>query len=165
MFLEQQIRLLEWFLKNHVTLKTGRWKFSLDHRNKLHFTVYSNKNSDIKLQYYFTILLFLYFWSNICRLSEQKRFSKTIQNFTDRKLWKGSVIHSRHELVHSLTHLFISSLSRMSDSGQMNTWKHRGTDGWMDEYERLLERREIVSEECVWPTPRKMLLDESKPAA
>jgi len=28
MFLKQQISILEWFLKDHVTLKTGCWKFS-----------------------------------------------------------------------------------------------------------------------------------------
>ncbi len=40
---EQQIRILEWFLKDHVTgimmLKIQLW----NHRNKLHFKIYSNR--------------------------------------------------------------------------------------------------------------------------
>ncbi len=42
-FLQQQIRILEWFLKDHVTgvtmLKIQLW----NHRNKLHFKIYSNR--------------------------------------------------------------------------------------------------------------------------
>ncbi len=43
MFLEQQISILEWFLKDHVTLKTGvmMLKFSFARRNKFHFKMYS----------------------------------------------------------------------------------------------------------------------------
>jgi len=45
MFLEHQIIILECFLKDHVTLKTGvmMLKYSFDHRNKLHFTIYSHR--------------------------------------------------------------------------------------------------------------------------
>ncbi len=43
-FFQQQI-ILEWFLKDHVTLKTGTMmltqKFSFDQRNKLHSKIYS----------------------------------------------------------------------------------------------------------------------------
>ncbi len=38
--IEQQIIILEWFLKDHVTLKTGEVEKMLKiHRNKLHFNI------------------------------------------------------------------------------------------------------------------------------
>jgi len=46
MFPEQQISILELFLKDHVTLKTGVMMLKIQlchHRNKLHFKIYSNR--------------------------------------------------------------------------------------------------------------------------
>ncbi len=45
MFLEQQISILEWFLKImwHWRLEKLCWKFSFDHRNKLQFNIYSHR--------------------------------------------------------------------------------------------------------------------------
>ncbi len=38
--IEQQIIILEWFLKDHVTLKTGVMMLKIQiHRNKLHFNI------------------------------------------------------------------------------------------------------------------------------
>ncbi len=39
-FLEQQISILEWFLKDHMTLKIDAENSALHHRNKLHFKIY-----------------------------------------------------------------------------------------------------------------------------
>ncbi len=44
---EQQISILEWFLKDHVTLKTEVMMLKIqfwNQRNKLHFKIYSNRN-------------------------------------------------------------------------------------------------------------------------
>ncbi len=46
MFLKQQISILEWFLKDHVTLKTGVMMLKIqlyNQRNKLHFKIYLNR--------------------------------------------------------------------------------------------------------------------------
>ncbi len=45
MFLEHQISIFEWFLKDHVTLKTGVMKLKncFDHRKKLQFKIYYNR--------------------------------------------------------------------------------------------------------------------------
>jgi len=53
MFLEQQISLLELFVKDHVTLKTGVMMLTIQlchHRSKLHFKIYrfSNGNNNNK---------------------------------------------------------------------------------------------------------------------
>ncbi len=77
MFLEQQISILEWFLKDHVTLTEvmAAEISALHHRNKLHvkidlhlFNNYFKFNSIS--QYYGKI--FLYFWSTKRSLGEHK---------------------------------------------------------------------------------------------
>jgi len=35
--------ILEGFLKDHCRLEQWCWKCSFDHRNKLHFTIYSHR--------------------------------------------------------------------------------------------------------------------------
>ncbi len=57
MFLEQQIIILEWFLKDHVTLKTGVMMLKMN-RNKNILKYIKIQNCYFKLQYYFTILPF-----------------------------------------------------------------------------------------------------------
>ncbi len=89
---QQQISILEWFLKDHVTLKTGVmlkiqlcttwinyiWKY-ID-RKHYFFNCINN------LQYY----CFTVFWSNKCSLGENKRLiSVTLKKFTDPKLLNG----------------------------------------------------------------------------
>ncbi len=45
MFLEQQISILEWFLKDHVIedWSNDAENSALYHKNKLHFKIYSNR--------------------------------------------------------------------------------------------------------------------------
>jgi len=46
MFLKQQIRMLERFLKDHVTLKTGVMMLKIklyNHRNKLNLKAFANR--------------------------------------------------------------------------------------------------------------------------
>ncbi len=90
----QQISILEWFLKDHVTLKTGKIILKI----QLYITginyILKYIHIDIKqiflLQYHFTILLcLLYFWSNKCRLGEQKRHEQIFQTLD--KLVRSSV--------------------------------------------------------------------------
>ncbi len=56
MFLEQQISILEWFLKDHVTLKSGIMMLKLQ---------LFRKNSYFKFFEYFIILLFYYIFGQI----------------------------------------------------------------------------------------------------
>ncbi len=51
MFLEKQISILEWFLKDHVTLKKSNdaEKSALHHMNKLHFKIYWNQKQLFKI--------------------------------------------------------------------------------------------------------------------
>ncbi len=63
--------LLEWFLKDHVTLKTAE-NSALHHKNKLHFKMYFNRKVLFWIVKIFSFLL--YFWSNKCSLGEQKIF-------------------------------------------------------------------------------------------
>jgi len=60
MFVIHQILILQWFLKDRVTPKT-------DHRNKLHFTVYSHRKQLIYIRIIFHCF-YCIFWSNKCRL-------------------------------------------------------------------------------------------------
>ncbi len=46
-FFDQQISLLDWFLKDHVTMKTG-FMVAFYHKNKSHF--------NIKIEYIYFIL-------------------------------------------------------------------------------------------------------------
>ncbi len=57
MFIMQQVSILEWFLKDHVTLKPGvmMLKTQLWHKS------FENIN------------VLLYFWSNKCSFGEQKK--------------------------------------------------------------------------------------------
>jgi len=60
MFLEQQILILERFLKDHVTLKTGLMmlKIQLCHfRNKLHFKCIPIENSTFKIVLFYCIFI------------------------------------------------------------------------------------------------------------
>ncbi len=55
MFLKQQIGILEWFLKDHVTLTTAVMaakNSALRYRNKSHFKVYYNKNKKVIFIFY-----------------------------------------------------------------------------------------------------------------
>ncbi len=58
MFLEQQISILEWFLKDHVTEDWSNFdeNLALHHRNNLHFQMYLNKKKS-----YFKYNILLYF--------------------------------------------------------------------------------------------------------
>ncbi len=74
MFLEQQISILEWFLKImwHWRLEEWCWKFSFDHRNQFQFKIYSYRKQLFKIVIIFQILT-VDFWSNKCSFGEHKR--------------------------------------------------------------------------------------------
>ncbi len=96
MFVEQQISILEWFLKDHVTLKTGvmMLKIQLRITGINYILLYMHiENTYFKSKKYLTILLILlYFGSNKYSLGEQKsHLSKTSKNLTDHKLLNGSI--------------------------------------------------------------------------
>ncbi len=78
MFIEQQISILELFLKDHVTLKTGVMMLKIQLRitgmNDI-LKYIQTENSYFKKQYYFTILL--YFWLKKCSLGENKKLPLT----------------------------------------------------------------------------------------
>ncbi len=57
MFPEQQVSILEWFLKEDWSNDAGN--SALHHRNKLHFTIYLNRKQLFETVKYFTILQFL----------------------------------------------------------------------------------------------------------
>ncbi len=66
---EHQISILEWFLKDHVTLKTkvmATENSSFHHRNKLHFKIYSNRKHLYSIVIIFHLISFfpLHFQSN-----------------------------------------------------------------------------------------------------
>ncbi len=66
--------ILDWFLKDHVTLKTGVMMLKIQLWSRINYilTYIQIENSSFKL-WYFSILLFLLcFWSNTCSLDEQK---------------------------------------------------------------------------------------------
>jgi len=72
MFLKQQIRMLERFLKDHVTLKTGVMMLKIklyDHRNKLNFKAFANRklyfnilNCNNISQYYCFLIKLMHPW-------------------------------------------------------------------------------------------------------
>jgi len=66
MFVEHQILILEWFVKDHVTLKTGEMVINSALITGINYTLlYIHiENSSFTFKQYFTILL--YFWSNNC---------------------------------------------------------------------------------------------------
>jgi len=73
MLLEQQISILEWFLKKK---KTGVIMLKIQlchHRNKLHFKIYSNRKQFFEFVITFTnITVFTVFLINKCSLGEQE---------------------------------------------------------------------------------------------
>ncbi len=64
MFLEKHISILEWFLKEHVTLKTTVMAAESSAQILFLYKKYNKKikNKKLKSQYYFL----LHFWSNKC---------------------------------------------------------------------------------------------------
>jgi len=75
MFLEHQINILQWFLKDHPSNPTyGCWKFSFAVWNKLHFNI--RKHLFKMAAYYFTVLLFLLYLIKTFSLDEHKKLSK-----------------------------------------------------------------------------------------
>ncbi len=84
MFIEQQICILEWFLKDHVKMNTIYaiyeylcWNFALITGIKYilkYIKKESNYCNNFNCKKYLAILLLcLYFGSNKCRFGEQKR--------------------------------------------------------------------------------------------
>ncbi len=72
MFLEQQISMFEWFLKDHVTLKTGVMMLKI----QLCITGINCILKYIQISSYYKFLYFailLSFWSNKCSLGEHKK--------------------------------------------------------------------------------------------
>ncbi len=68
---------MEWFLKDHVTLKTGVMMLkmcSCHHRNKLHFTIFNCSNVSQCNNIF--LLFLLYFWSNSTLVSRIGFFYK-----------------------------------------------------------------------------------------
>ncbi len=90
MLLEPQISILEWFLKDHVTLKTGVIQLWY-HINTLHIQIYSNRKVILNCNNMFTLLQL--FWSIKCSLGEHTRLlSKPRKsNLPDIKLLNDSV--------------------------------------------------------------------------
>ncbi len=68
------------------------WKFSFDHRNKLHFKIYSNRKLYFWIiEIFHNITVLVYFWSNTCHLGKHQRLlSKTYKNLIDSNI-NGSV--------------------------------------------------------------------------
>ncbi len=66
MFLEQQISILEWFLKDHVTLKTGvmMLKINFYHRNNYILKYIQIESSCLKksTKIFYNITAFAVFW-------------------------------------------------------------------------------------------------------
>ncbi len=72
LFIDQQISILKWFLKGHVTLKIGvtAAENSVLHHNKLHFKMLKlKKNSN---NYVLNIIVLMCIWSNKCSLGKHK---------------------------------------------------------------------------------------------
>ncbi len=85
MLLELQIRILEWFAMNRVTLKTVKiMKIQLCHHmnkfyNKIKYIKIENSCQNIKIVHNDTVLL--YVWSNKCSLDEcETSFKKCYKN-------------------------------------------------------------------------------------
>ncbi len=77
MFLKQQISVLELFLNEHVTLKTGIMplKIQLGHlRNKLQFKMYYNTKQLFNMQFLYHLL---YLWINTYCI----KLKKIVQTF------------------------------------------------------------------------------------
>ncbi len=91
MFLEQQISILEWFLKGNVTLKTGVMMLKI----QLYIT-----EINYILQYKTVIWncnnILLYFSLNKCSHSEQKRLLPKTLNLTDYKLLNRILVFILH---------------------------------------------------------------------
>ncbi len=126
MLSEQQISTLEWYLKNHVTLKMLKIQLCITGIN-YNLTYIQIENSYLKLQYYFTILLFLLYFNNKCSLGEQKRvLLKRIYNLYSHK-WLATAPGVCSRCVCVCVHLdglihYVSSLSLQTYQPQTSEW-------------------------------------------
>ncbi len=79
--------ILEWFLKDHVTLKTGVWCWNsaLQHRNKLNLKIYANR---IFVKIFHNITVFTVFLIKQMQLWWVYETSETLK--TDPKLLNAS---------------------------------------------------------------------------
>ncbi len=80
MFLEQQISILEWFLKImwHWRLEEWCWKYSFDHRNKFHFNRYG-RNVLFKLFHNIIFLLYIFNQTNAALKNTRNIFQKALK--------------------------------------------------------------------------------------
>ncbi len=87
MFLEQQISILEWFLKDHVTdWSNGCWKFSFAVTGINYIWKYIQTENIFKLQQYFTIILYIH-----CIFDKINVIPVSINKKHNPKLLNGSV--------------------------------------------------------------------------
>ncbi len=92
MFLDQQISIFEWFLKDPVALKT--WVMMLkiqlyNHRNKLHFKIYSNQTFSV-------VMLLFFFFYNIpvldCIFNQiNEAINQKHKSYQPFKLWNDNI--------------------------------------------------------------------------
>ncbi len=125
--------ILQWFLKDHVTLKTGVMMLknsALHHRNKLHFKVYKIENFVITTKIvilYFTLLQFLLY----CRLYMNK--NKTLK---ERQTQYNSALNKQNKMLHVISSVSILSknlfqaalLSMFNEAGPLERYSMRNEE-------------------------------------
>ncbi len=88
MFLDQKIIILKWFLKDHVTLKTGVMMLKI----QLYITEINYILQYIHIEYNYFKLYFYWFILNTALVSVIHFFQKHKQKLTNPKLLNSSVI-------------------------------------------------------------------------